>query len=317
MRSSLRRRGATVLQDQWQNFAGHCGNWHGTWQRYAVDTAGVLLPERSFRAACNPELAPDRRSVRHVNRYELGVPAPPGVPPDRLQIRDGAQEVSFGTFDASNFRQPFGPAARAVYLTDSAVVASSSLREDAPMIAAEFIAVAVSADSSHNERGARQRRRLVATWRKGSELATARLASVTCISEREEPRGAALQPEPPGTGEAAHAAVGTDAGMLQGFSMRQATRLVVGADGVQLTEEKLRGAQAPPPDQMLGAGLCAWLPLTLPLGPGCDLEMGLGWAVSDNSFLRVMALFSKGEFSQVLRERLVRRPDPEAERRTP
>mmetsp|Transcript_113080 Transcript_113080/g.292411 ORF Transcript_113080/g.292411 Transcript_113080/m.292411 type:complete len:330 (+) Transcript_113080:3-992(+) len=310
MIASLRRFGAASLQDQWQHFVGHCGNWHGTWQRYAVDAAGALLPEQRFRAACNPELAPNQRSVHHVNRYELGVPAPPGVPPDRLRIRDGVQEADFGTFDATNFRQPFGPASRAVYLTDSAVIASSSLRGDSPMIAAEFIAVAVGQDSPCAGEGARQRRRLVATWRKDSELETASLSTVTCISECEERRGVALQVEPSCAQKARHTAVGSNSGTLEVLSMWQNSRTVAGIDGTLLKKEKLQGTQVPLPDHTMEAGLCAWLPLALPLGHGRDLEIGMGWAVSDTTFVRVAAQYSDGEFARVVHERLVRDLNP-------
>ncbi|CAE8720080.1 unnamed protein product [Polarella glacialis] len=168
--------------EQWRNYLGLTGSWHGTWQRYAADKAAVLWRlGPSFCAVCAPTPAADGLSVRHFNRYEEGK-QPPGRT-GRL-LEDGLFEIDFGQFDQSNFFTPFGPASKAVYGSGCAVLAPASLAASGSpgsLLAIEMMLASPSSTSVLAQ--ARQRRRLVAMYRAGDSAAE--LESVTTIVEQE------------------------------------------------------------------------------------------------------------------------------------
>lgn len=308
--------GKACDEEQWRHFSGLCGSWHGKWHRYTVDAEGALRSTRCFRAVCNPEASADGRSVHHVNRYEPGA-EPPGAPPGRLV--GGLYEVDHGIYDAANFRAPFGPHSRAVYLAGGAVIASASLVAG-PMVAAELIAMLPRGEGVR-----RQRRRLVATWRAEGEATEARLASVTCIAEVEEAKDdkegmldAAM--DPAGSGAAAEGPVHGRI-MRGGSAVEQddvgdcvswhGSRIVVGADGTVVSETPHTsdcGRTLPMSKEgyVLPDGVCAWLPSALQLKLEGQVTIGMGWHAAPDIVMRMAAVYSDCKFVHAVQDQFHR-----------
>ncbi|CAK9053724.1 unnamed protein product [Durusdinium trenchii] len=148
------------LTEQWQNYLGLCGTWHGTWQRLSVEGPSLKSAQR-FRATCAPCVAADGESVHHVNRYPPEVAPKPG-----LLGSDGMMEVDFGQMNKSNFLQPFGPRSSASYGSGWAALYPSSWQTE--RLAVELIS-----------RVGAQRHRLIAMWqRKDEDVALTMLTSI-------------------------------------------------------------------------------------------------------------------------------------------
>lgn len=285
--------GSSMAHDaQWQHYASLSGNWDGVWTRHTVHSDSTFKLTQKFRGTCAAALAPDGMSVEHTNFYEPGYEPKTGL---ASQLDNGMYKVNFGTFDATNFRHPFGQHSLAIYSTLCAGIGPRYLK--AGTVAVELIIASPDDQTS----GPQQRRRLVAMWQKEAAVHDeARLTSITAIAEvkgkgeLKEVNYFDKEPEFVTPLQNFHAE-------SRSWHSNQTTTDINGRSEVS------HGATMRdwgPPDFIMLGSIAAWLPRKVSTNSSGAFHASMGWQHSAHKVSRIHLSFEQGELASLGLEEL-------------